>query len=128
MINFFKKSKKEPENLKELLAQFKDLKLNFEKISSELEALKKESKFAIQKCGVVRFNPFKEVGSDQSFSVAFLDANDSGIVITSHYSREDNRVYGKPIKEGKSEYILSDEEVKAIEIAKNPQKKPNGKQ
>jgi hypothetical protein len=76
---------------------------------------------AIQKLGIVRFNPFKEVGSDQSFSVAFLDDNDNGVVITSHYSREGNRVYGKPIKSGESGYSLSKEEIDAIGMAKKPE-------
>jgi len=118
MFKFFKKGKKEPENLKEVLAQFKDLENNFEKLSEELESLKKESKFSVQKIGIVRFNPFSEVGGDQSFSIALLDGNDNGIVITSLYSREGNRVYGKPIKAGLSEYSLSEEEKQAIEKAK----------
>lgn len=114
MIKFFKKNKKEPENLKEILSQFKSLEKNFEKISEELENLKKENKFSIQKVGIVRFNPFSEVGGDQSFSFALLDGNDSGFVITSLYAREGNRVYGKPIKDGQSEYLLSEEEKEAI--------------
>jgi len=58
------------------------------------------------------------VGGDQSFSLALLDKRNSGVVITSLYAREGNRVYGKPIKEGTSEYPLSEEEKKAIEEAK----------
>jgi len=123
MWNFFKK-KKGPENLKEILAQFKDLKEDFEKISKELENLKK---FSIQRVGVVRFNPFKEVGGNQSFSIALLDGNEDGIVITSLYTREGNRVYGKPIRKGQSEYILSDEEKKAIEYAKSEKSKFSNK-
>ncbi len=119
MFNFLNKDKKEPKDIKEILSQFSDLKKNFKKISEELENLKKDNRFSIQKIGVVRFNPFKEVGSDQSFSAAFLDGNDSGIVITSHYTREGNRVYGKPIKAGQSEYLLSEEEKEAIEKAKD---------
>lgn len=119
MFNFFKKEKKEPENLKEILSRFKNLEKNFEKLSQELENLKKESKLSIHKVGIVRFNPFKEVGGDQSFSVAFLDGSDSGTVITSLYSRDGNRVYGKAIKNGKSGHLLSAEEKKAIEKAKN---------
>lgn len=117
MFKFFKKDKKEPENLKEILSQFKDLEKDFAKLSAELENLKKESKFSVQKIGVVRFNPFSEVGSDQSFSIALLDGNNDGIVITSLYSREENRVYGKPIKAGASQYSLSKEEKLAIEKA-----------
>ncbi|MFQ6049954.1 MAG: DUF4446 family protein, partial [Candidatus Paceibacterales bacterium] len=107
-----------PKNLKEILSQFKDLKKNFKKISEELDNLKKESKFPIQKVGVVRFNPFKEIGGNQSFSIALLDGNNNGIVITSLYTKEGNRVYGKPIKRGGSEYLLSAAEKEAIEQAK----------
>ncbi len=117
MFNPFKQ-KKEPENLDEILSQFKDLEKNFGKISEELENLKKENKFSVQRVGVIRFNPFKEIGGDQSFSAALLDGNNDGIVITSLYTREGNRVYGKPIKAGLSEYLLSEEEKKAIEMAK----------
>lgn len=118
MLNFLKKGGKEPKNLKEILNSFKNLEKNFEKLSQEIENLKKETKFSVQKVGIVRFNPFKEVGSNQSFSVALLDGNDSGIVITSLFSREGNRVYGKPIEKGFSKYLLSEEEKQAIEKAK----------
>ena len=119
MFKFLNKKKKEPENLEEVLSQFKELKADFENVSQELNDLKKESRFCIQKIGMIRFNPFKGVGSDQSFSVAFLDANNSGIVITSLYAREENRIYGKPIKAGQSEYQLSEEEKEAINKANN---------
>ncbi|MFH1894598.1 MAG: DUF4446 family protein [Patescibacteria group bacterium] len=121
MFNF-RKQKKEPENLKEVLAQFKDLEENFKRISEELENLKKKNKLSIQKLGVIRFNPFREVGGDQSFSLALLDDNDTGAVLTSYYSRKENRIYGKPIKCGQSEYSLSEEEQEAIRIAKNGKK------
>ena len=116
---FFKKKEKEPENLSEVLSQFKELKERFQELSKELKNFKKESEFFIQKVGIIRFNPFSEVGSDQSFSVAFLDGQNDGMVITSLYTREDNRVYGKPIKNGISEYSLSEEEKKAIAKAKD---------
>jgi len=124
MITFFKKKNKEPENLKEILSQFNDLEKNFEKLSEELENLKKENKFSIKKVGIVRFNPFSEVGGDQSFSIVLLDEDNSGVVITSLYTREGNRVYGKPIKAGLSEYLLSGEEQEAVKkaISKNNDK------
>lgn len=117
MFNFFKKKKKEPKNFKEILDYFRNLEKNFEKLSKDLENLKKESKFSIQKVGIVRFNPFSEVGSDQSFSIALLDANNNGVVITSLYTREGNRVYGKSIINGQSQYSLSGEEKQAIDKA-----------
>ena len=117
MFNF-KKEKKEPKDLKEVLKQFKDLKMDFDKLFREFSDLKANHQFNVQKVGMIRFNPFSEIGGDQSFSVALLDGKDDGVVITSFYTREGNRVYGKPIKKGESQYALSKEEVKAIETAK----------
>jgi hypothetical protein len=128
MFNFFEKEKKEPKSLKEVLKQFKGLKKNFSELSSEFDDLKKKDRFSIQKVGVVRFNPFSEVGGDQSFSAALLDGKDDGLVITSFYTREGNRVYGKPIKRGKSPYALSQEELKAIEAAKHYERPKNDNQ
>jgi hypothetical protein len=129
MINFFKKTKKEPKNLKEILANFEDLELNLEELSEKFEKLKKEQKFSVQKIGIVRYNPFSEIGGDQSFSVALLNGNNDGVVITSLYTREGNRVYGKPLKGGQSEYTLSMEEKEAIEKAEtiNDAKDSNNK-
>lgn len=118
-MELFKREKKEPEDLKEVLSRFRELEDKFEKIQEELRKLEKKQEFSVQKLGIVRFNPFSEVGSDQSFSIALLNENNDGVVITSLYTRQENRVYGKPIKDSKSEYTLSDEEKKAIEKAKN---------
>jgi len=119
MFKFFKKRRKEPKNLKEVLVRFQNLEKNFERLSEELERLKEESKLSIQRTGMVRFNPFSKIGGDQSFSIALLDRNNNGFVITSFYTRERNRVYAKPIVNGKSQYFLSEEEKEAIEKAIN---------
>lgn len=117
MFKFFKKNKKEPESLKEILEHLKRLEENYEKTSREFKEFKEKSRECLQKVGIVRFNPFKEVGGDQSFSVAVLDANGTGLIVTSHYGRETNRVYAKSIKNGQSQYALSAEEKKAINEA-----------
>ena len=70
-----------------------------------------------QKVGVVRFNPFGDVGGNQSFAIALLDKYLSGVTILSLYSRDGVKVYSKQIIEGKSEYKLSKEEEEAIKIA-----------
>ena len=127
MFNFLRKNKKEPKNLKEVLGVLKNLEERLKKTDKKLQILEKNSKFFLQKVGIIRFNPFPEVGSNQSFSIALLDNNNDGVVITSLYSREENRVYGKPIKNGISEYSLSKEEIKAIKRAKNQNDEKNSK-
>lgn len=72
---------------------------------------------AVQKVGMLRFNPFGNEGGNQSFAVALLDNYDSGVIILSLYSRDGVRIYAKPVKEGKSEYQLSKEEEEALQIA-----------
>ncbi|MFH1582209.1 MAG: DUF4446 family protein [bacterium] len=119
MFKFTKKEKKEPKNMKEVLKELDSLDSKLKKITEELDSLKKNQTFSVQKIGLIRFNPFKEVGGDQSFTLVLLDKNNSGVVITSLYSREGNRIYGKTINNGISEYALSEEEKKAIEKAKH---------
>lgn len=109
-----KKNKEVPENLEQIWQFCQSLEQNLNKLTKDFENLKQTSHFFIQKIGIVRFNPFKETGGDQSFSIALLDGNNSGLVITSLYTREKNRIYAKPIKAGLSDYSLSVEEKKAI--------------
>ena len=120
MFKFLGKKKEEPENSEELLNEFKRISATLNNLSVDLEEFKKKSQGFIQKVGIVRFNPFAEVGSNQSFSIALLDGNNNGVVITSLYGREENRVYAKPIANGQSSYLLSEEEKRAISEAINP--------
>ncbi len=83
----------------------------------KIERLEDISKKTIQKIGVVRFDPFNEPGGKQSFAVAVLDDRNNGFIISSLMVKEGNRVFAKPIKDGKSEYVLSNEELEAIEKA-----------
>jgi len=120
MIEFFKKEKdknkdkKEFTNIEDVVKYMESLEKKVEKLSKELAETKKEAKFALQKIGVVRFNPFNQIGGDQSFSVALLDADKNGVVITGIFSREGNNVYAKPIEKGESKYSLTGEEREAI--------------
>lgn len=75
---------------------------------------------SIQKTAVVRFNPFRNTGGDQSFVLALLDNNDSGFLVTSIHSRDGTRVYIKAITYGNSEHNLSKEEVEALSTARQP--------
>jgi len=72
----------------------------------------------VQKFAVVRYNAFQNVGSDQSFSIALLDSEDSGVVISGIYGRDSSTTYAKPIKSGYSDYVLTEEEEDAIGLAR----------
>jgi len=86
-------------------------------LTKELKQLSDLSNYHIQKVGIVRFNPFRDLGGDHSFTIALLDAQDTGLVITGLHTRERTRVYVKAVKKGKAEYELSEEEKKALNKA-----------
>jgi hypothetical protein len=104
-----------------ILSQQKEIKSLDKDIQELFEASNKIYTLAhhgLHKIGVIRFNPFKELGGNQSFVVALLDGNKSGVVISSLHTREGTRIYSKPVIEGKSEkYALTEEEKKAINEA-----------
>ncbi len=86
-------------------------------LEKRISLVEEDSKSHVQKVGLIRFNPFKELGGDHSFCLAILDGQDSGIVITGLHTRERTRVYMKEIKKGSSASDLSVEEKKAVAIA-----------
>ena len=86
-------------------------------IIKKVEGLGRNAIYHIQKVGMVRFNPFEEMGGDHSFSLALLDATLSGYVITGLHTRERTRVYVKRIEKGKSKSDLSNEERESIKKA-----------
>ncbi len=81
--------------------------------------LEKDGLLHIQKIGLLRFNPFKDTGGNQSFILSLVDKEDTGIVISALYSRSGTRWYAKRVVNGKGvEYELSEEEKKALKTTK----------
>jgi hypothetical protein len=80
-------------------------------------ALEHRTLTSLQHIGLVRFNPFEDTGSDQSFAIALLDGQRDGIVISSLHGRANTRVFAKPVQNGTSPHALSTEEEQAIRIA-----------
>jgi len=98
----------------EEIKRLKKAEGNIKELFKSSEFIGKMTSRSIQKVGVVRFNPFKETGCNQSFSIALLDSKDNGLVISSLFTRQGTRIYAKPVKNGKSTYQLSKEELEAI--------------
>jgi hypothetical protein len=80
--------------------------------------IEKDGLLHIQKVGLVRFNPFKDTGGDQSFILSLIDGNDTGVIISGLYSRSGTRWYAKRVANGKGiEHELSEEEKRALKEA-----------
>jgi len=90
--------------------QNQDIKQMYERIDGEL-------KTCIQKTSIVRYKAFDDMGSDLSFSIALLDGNSNGVILTSIYGRDESTTYAKPVDKGISRYELSEEENEALEQA-----------
>ena len=86
-------------------------------INEFIKTLDNDLRKCIQKIGIVRYNAFKDTGSDLSFTLALLDENNNGVVLNGIYSREMSNIYAKPVEKGESKYTLSDEEKEAISKA-----------
>lgn len=71
----------------------------------------------LQRISVVRFDAFPDIGGEQSFSIALLDAGGNGLLLTGIHSRHDLRVYAKPVIANDSPVALTEEERKAIATA-----------
>ena len=106
------------EDLNKYMDRIVDIEAGLAETNSYCKQIDKQMKECIQKIGVVRYNAYKDAGSNLSFAVALLDEKNNGVVFNGIYSREMSNIYAKPVAEGSSKYNLSEEEKEAIELAK----------
>ena len=124
-INFMKKLGN-GNNLEEMIKEYINITNYVNQkscmIEAELKKIEKNMMNCIQKIGVVRYNAFNDVGSNLSFAIALLDADNNGIVLNGVYARDTSSIYAKSIILGESQYELSNEEKQAIKKAKENKK------
>ncbi|AND86289.1 DUF4446 family protein [Clostridium tyrobutyricum] len=96
------------DNIDEAKQETDFMKEKFEKLSQKYNT-------CVQKISIIRYRAFEDVGSDLSFSVAILDGNNSGVIITGIYGRSESTTYAKPIDKGMSRYELSNEENQVLQ-------------
>ena len=94
-----------------------ELKKTKENTEKEIIKINAKLKKSIRGLETVRFNPFPDQGSNQSFAIGMLNEENNGLVLSSLYSRERMSIFAKPIKNGKSEYELTAEEKEALKKA-----------
>ncbi|GAB6085937.1 DUF4446 family protein [Alkaliphilus crotonatoxidans] len=89
-----------------------------ERLYRKLDILENRMSFCVQKVGIIRYNAFQDTGSDLSYSIALLNANNDGVIISGIHGRTETISYAKPVKGGVSTYPLSVEELQALDRAK----------
>ena len=109
------------EDIAHCLVEHSDALAAFDSRLEGLEARQEHIAIELERClknvGIVRFNAFDDIGGEQSFAVALLDAQRNGILVSSLYGRQDSRLYAKGIVKGQGERPLSGEEQRAMEKA-----------
>ena len=110
--------------IEEYFETSKQIEEKYSKLLDMVTDMDKTDKTKIQKVGLIRYNPFDEMGGNLCFALALLDGYDNGVVLNGIHSRTGSFTYAKPIEMGVSTYMLSEEEIKAVEMAKNQAYEP----
>jgi hypothetical protein len=110
-------------NIEELILSYLDKIEEGRKIAEDTKELydniNNKVDECIQKVSIIRYKAFDDIGSDLSFSIALLDNNNYGVILTGIYGRNDSTIYAKPIEKGISRYDLSDEEIHVLNESMN---------
>lgn len=109
-------------NLEEVMIklgeQMKELRETQMKVNEHLITVDKRLDKSIRSVETIRFNPFLDAGSNQSFAISFLNDEGDGVVMSSLYARDRMSIFAKPITAGKSDFELSTEEKEVLEKSK----------
>lgn len=114
---------KDTESLEDVLVNFferiEHLEEGEEITRAALGAIKDNLKKTYQKKGLVKYDAFREMSGALSYSLALLDKENNGVLISSMYSREGCYTYAKDVKDGVCDINLSEEEAEALKQAVN---------
>ncbi|MDB5260538.1 MAG: hypothetical protein JWN37_769 [Candidatus Nomurabacteria bacterium] len=108
--------------IKKNIESAEQIKKTNELILEHSELLDKKVSHSIRNAKVIRYKAFESHGSNQSFSVALLNEEGNGVIITSLHSNDRINTFAKPIEKYKSSYDLTEEEIQVI----NESKKEHG--
>lgn len=102
----------------EVVKQVLDFRQDLDNLKEHLSKIEGFGLKHIQRVALSRYNPYDETGGDQSFTVALLDDQGNGIVLTSLHARSGTRIFAKPVLEGKEgKYQFSKEEEHVVQKA-----------
>ena len=112
---------KDTESLEDIIVSYlervESLEEGEEITRAALNAIKDNLKITYQKTGLVKYDAFREMSGALSYSLALLDKENNGVLISSMYSREGCYTYAKEIIKGESKINLSEEEAESLERA-----------
>lgn len=105
------------ETIVDLFERIEFLEEEEKKTHHDLKAIKDNLKTVYQKTALVKYDAFREMSGALSYSLALLDKENNGVLISSMYSREGCYTYAKDVVNGKCDLNLSEEEEEALKQA-----------
>jgi uncharacterized protein DUF4446 len=100
-----------------LQARVDDLHRAMDEVAAAVARVDRRVDATIARTAVVRYDAYEAAGGRQSASLALLDANRTGVVVSAIQGRDYARVYVKELDQGKASAALSPEEQQAVERA-----------
>ena len=114
---------KDAENLadaiEENFKQMNEIQKDYEETKGDIEETLQELKSTFHKMGIVKYDAFKEMGGNLSFTLCLLDDMNTGFILNTMHGRDSSYTYIKEIIKGEAYATLGEEEKEALEKATN---------
>lgn len=112
---------KDAESMEETVLRYfekiEELEAAEDKMHRDIRDIKENLKITYQKSALVKYDAFREMSGALSYSLALLDKENNGVLISSMYSREGCYTYAKDVENGECRLNLSEEEAEALKQA-----------
>ena len=114
---------KDAENLgdaiEENFKQMNEIQKDYEATKQDIDETLQRMKSTFHKIGIVKYDAFKEMGGNLSFTLCLLDDMNTGFILNTMHGRDSSYTYVKEIIKGEAYATLGEEEKESLEKAIN---------
>lgn len=112
-----KTAKSLEKDIANLFEDNKVLKEAADKNKKDIKILFHNMKYTFQKCGIIKYDAFQQMGGKLSFSLALLNEENDGFILNCVHSSEGCYSYTKEVEKGECRISLGEEEKEALDMA-----------
>ena len=100
-----------------LQGRIDDLHRAVDEVAAGLVRVDRRADDSVRNISIVRYDAYEDAGGNQSASLAVLDSQRTGVVVSAIQGRDYARIYMKELDRGRPSVALSPEEAEAVERA-----------
>jgi hypothetical protein len=100
-----------------LQGRIDDLHRAVDEVAAGLVRVDRRTDESVRNISIVRYDAYEDAGGNQSASLAVLDSQRTGVVVSAIQGRDYARIYMKELDRGRPSVALSPEEAEAVERA-----------